>query len=106
MGGFAESSLALYLVFKRLIKEQSVFNAVLARRGQTVTPFSQEELSALKVCMQRKEAQRQQNRQQQGTAEKLLRYAMRQVTAMAAPPASAPPFSFFLSLLSFASTFQ
>lgn len=75
----SESSLALYLVFKRLIKEQSVFNAVLARRGQTVAPFSEGELSALKASMQRKEAQRQLHRQQQGAAEKLLRYAMRQV---------------------------
>lgn len=92
-GGLAESSLALYLVFKRLIKEQSVFNAVLARRGQTVTPFSQEELSALKVCMQRNEAQRQQHRQQQGTAEKLIRYAMRQVPLTVSSSTFATSFS-------------
>lgn len=75
----AESSVAFYLVFKRLIKQQSVFDAVLTRQGQTVKPFSKQEISAITATMQSKEAERLQKRQQQGVPEKLLRLAIRTV---------------------------
>mmetsp|Transcript_8568 Transcript_8568/g.25657 ORF Transcript_8568/g.25657 Transcript_8568/m.25657 type:complete len:263 (+) Transcript_8568:345-1133(+) len=75
----AEASLTLYLVFRRLVSENGIFEAVLERRGVKPAPFTSAEISELKAKAEAIEAQRKQLRAQRGVPEKLLRFGLRQV---------------------------
>jgi len=66
-------------VFRRLVSENGVFDAVLERRGVKPAPFTEEEHAKLKAEANAKEAKDKELVAKRGISAKLLRFALRRV---------------------------